>query len=43
MGEGLLKRSARDDLQLVLFSTLIMAMMVAGTLVVIANLPDRMM
>lgn len=38
-----LKRSARADLQLILFSTLIIALMVGGTLVVLANLHDRMM
>ena len=37
------KRSARDDLQLVLFSTLIVALMVAGTLVILGNLRHRMM
>lgn len=38
-----LKRSARDDLQLILFSTLIIALMVGGTLVVLLNLRMRMM
>jgi len=38
-----LKRSARDDLQLILFSTLIIALMVGGTLVVLFNLRMRMM
>ncbi|MCJ2080314.1 cytochrome o ubiquinol/quinol oxidase subunit IV [Methylobacterium sp. J-090] len=38
-----LKRSARDDLQLILFSTLIIALMVGGTLVVLLNLRTRMM
>ena len=38
-----LARSARDDLQLVLFSTLIIALMVGGTLVILFNLQDRMM
>ena len=38
-----LKRSARDDLQLILFSTLIVALMVGGTLVVLLNLRTRMM
>ena len=38
-----LARSARDDLQLILFSTLIIALMVGGTLVVIFNLRARMM
>jgi cytochrome o ubiquinol oxidase subunit IV len=38
-----LKRSARADLQLVLFSTLIICLMVGGTLVVLFNLKTRMM
>ena len=38
-----LKRSARADLQLVLFSSLIMALMVGGTLVILLNLQARMM
>jgi cytochrome o ubiquinol oxidase operon protein cyoD len=38
-----LKRSARADLQLILFSTLILALMVGGTLVVLFNLHGRMM
>ena len=38
-----LKRSARDDLQLILFSTLIVCLMVGGTLVVLLNLRMRMM
>ncbi|WP_242098466.1 MULTISPECIES: cytochrome C oxidase subunit IV family protein [unclassified Sphingomonas] len=38
-----LKRSGRDDLQLVLFSALIVALMVSGTLVVLGNLRHRMM
>lgn len=38
-----LKRSARDDLQLILFYTLIIALMVGGTLVVLFNLRMRMM
>lgn len=38
-----LRRSARDDLQLILFSTLIIALMVGGTLVVLFNLRMRMM
>ena len=38
-----LKRSARADLQLILFSTLIIALMVGGTLVVLFNLHGRMM
>ena len=36
-------RSARDDLQLILFSTLIVALMVGGTLVILFNLRARMM
>lgn len=38
-----LKRSARADLQLILFSSLIIALMVGGTLVVLFNLYHRMM
>lgn len=38
-----LKRSARDDLQLILFSTLIIAVMVGGSLVVLFNERMRMM
>ena len=38
-----LKRSARADLQLILFSSLIILLMVGGTLVVIFNLRMRMM
>lgn len=38
-----LARSSRDDLQLILFSTLIVALMVGGTLVILFNLRDRMM
>jgi cytochrome o ubiquinol oxidase operon protein cyoD len=38
-----LKQSARTDLHLILFSTLIVALMVGGTLVVIFNLRQRMM
>jgi cytochrome o ubiquinol oxidase operon protein cyoD len=38
-----LRRSARDDLQLILFSTLIVIMMVSGTLVILFNLRARMM
>lgn len=38
-----LKRNARDDLQLLLFSTLIVLLMVGGTLVVLFNLRERMM
>jgi cytochrome o ubiquinol oxidase operon protein cyoD len=38
-----LTRSARADLQLILFSTLIVALMVGGTLVILLNLRTRMM
>ncbi len=38
-----LKRSSRHDLQLILFSTLIIALMVSGTLVILFNLRSRMM
>ncbi len=38
-----LRRSARPDLQLLLFSALIIALMVGGTLVVLFNLHGRMM
>ena len=38
-----LRRSARADLQLILFSSLIIALMVGGTLVVLFNLHGRMM
>jgi len=38
-----IKRSARADLQLILFSSLIIALMVGGTLVILANLQTRMM
>ena len=38
-----LKRSARADLVLILFSSLVMALMVGGTLVVLFNLRRRMM
>jgi heme/copper-type cytochrome/quinol oxidase subunit 4 len=37
------KRSARDDLLLLLFSSLIIALMAGGTLVLMANLRNRMM
>jgi cytochrome o ubiquinol oxidase operon protein cyoD len=37
-----LDRSARDDLQLILFSTLITLLMVGGTLVILFNLYRRM-
>lgn len=38
-----LARSARHDLQLILFSGLIIALMVSGTLVILFNLHRRMM
>lgn len=38
-----LARSARADLMLLLFSSLIVALMVGGTLVVLSNLQQRMM
>ena len=38
-----LAKSSRDDLQLVLFSTLIVALMVSGTIVILMNLRERMM
>lgn len=38
-----LRRSHHDDLQLILFSTLIVCLMVGGTLVVLLNLRMRMM
>jgi cytochrome o ubiquinol oxidase operon protein cyoD len=38
-----LKRSARADLVLLLFSSLIVALMVGGTLIVLFNLRQRMM
>lgn len=38
-----LSRSKRDDLQLILFSSLIILLMVGGTLWILANLHDRMM
>ena len=38
-----LARSSRDDLQLILFSTLIIVLMVSGTLVILMNLRYRMM
>ena len=37
------KRSAQADLQLIVFSSVIVALMVAGTLVVLFNLRQRMM
>ena len=38
-----LRRSARADLQLILFSGLIIALMVGGTFVILFNLQQRMM
>lgn len=38
-----LAKSTRDDLRLILFSTLIVALMVSGTLVILMNLRERMM
>jgi cytochrome o ubiquinol oxidase operon protein cyoD len=38
-----LRRSARADLQLILFSAMIILLMVGGTLVVVFNLRARMM
>ena len=38
-----LSRSARQDLQLLLFSSIIIALMVGGTLVILFNLQERMM
>ena len=38
-----LDRSSRDDLQLILFSALIVSLMVSGTLVILFNLRERMM
>ncbi len=38
-----LARSARDDLRLILFSTLIVALMASGTLVILLNQRARMM
>jgi cytochrome o ubiquinol oxidase operon protein cyoD len=38
-----LAKSSRDDLHLVLFSTLIVALMVSGTIVILTNLRERMM
>jgi cytochrome o ubiquinol oxidase operon protein cyoD len=37
------KKSSRHDLQLILFSALIIALMVSGTLVILFNLRGRMM
>jgi cytochrome o ubiquinol oxidase operon protein cyoD len=38
-----LDRTSREDLWLILFSTLIITMMVSGTLVILINLRERMM
>jgi heme/copper-type cytochrome/quinol oxidase subunit 4 len=38
-----LKRSSRHDLQLILFSALIISLMTSGTLVILENLRRRMM
>ncbi|MEG8044692.1 cytochrome o ubiquinol oxidase subunit IV [Sphingomonas sp. LR59] len=38
-----LAKSSRDDLLLVLFASLIVTLMVSGTLVIMFNLRDRMM
>lgn len=38
-----LRRSSRDDLLLLLFSTLIITLMVSGTIVLLLNLHNRMM
>lgn len=38
-----LKRSGRADLQLILFSTVIICLMVGGTLIILFNLQARMM
>lgn len=38
-----LRRNSRQDLQILLFSALIISLMVAGTLVVLFNLYSRMM
>ena len=38
-----LRRSARDDLQLILFASLITLLMVGGTIVILFNLRARMM
>ena len=38
-----LAKSSRDDLQLILFSALIIGLMVSGTLVILLNLRMRMM
>ncbi len=38
-----LAKTSRDDLQLVLFASLIILLMVSGTIVVLVNLRERMM
>lgn len=38
-----LRKSARDDLQLILFTALIVLLMVGGSLVILLNLRHRMM
>ena len=38
-----LRKTAREDLQLILFSALIIVLMVSGTLVILFNLRARMM
>ena len=38
-----LGKSSRDDLQLILFSTIIVVLMVSGTIVILMNLHERMM
>ncbi|MGA9575826.1 MAG: cytochrome C oxidase subunit IV family protein [Lysobacterales bacterium] len=38
-----LRKSARDELYLILFSTLIVILMVSGTLIILLNLRVRMM
>lgn len=38
-----LRKSAREDLHLILFSTIIILLMVGGTLVIMLNLRQRMM
>jgi len=40
---ALTRKSARDDLQSILYSTLIVILMVSGTLVILFNLRERMM
>jgi cytochrome o ubiquinol oxidase operon protein cyoD len=38
----ILRRSSRDDLQLILFSTLIIVLMVSGSIVILLNLRTQM-